>query len=101
MYLYIKALHIIFIVTWFAGLFYMPRLFVYNTEAEGKSEPAKTILHEQFRIMMTRLWYGITIPSAAFTLIFGPAVMFADGWYRFLFAKEGRWLLIKLVFVIF
>jgi putative membrane protein len=99
--LYIKALHIIFIVTWFAGLFYMPRLFVYNTEAEGKSEPAKKILHEQFGIMMKRLWYGITIPSAVLTMIFGPAEMFADGWYKFLFAKEGRWLLVKLVFVIF
>ncbi|HXB42691.1 MAG TPA: CopD family protein [Puia sp.] len=98
--MYIKALHIIFIVTWFAGLFYMPRLFVYNTEAEEKSEPAKTILHEQFRIMMTRLWYGITIPSAVLTIILGPAVMFADGWYRYLFANEGRWLLIKLVLVI-
>jgi protoporphyrinogen IX oxidase len=94
-------LHIIFIVTWFAGLFYMPRLFIYNTEAEEKSEAAKKILHEQFAIMMRRLWYGITIPSAILTLLFGPVLMFADGWNKLLFTEGGRWLLIKLIFVIF
>lgn len=99
--MYIKALHIIFIVTWFAGLFYMPRLFIYNTEAEAKTEEAKKILHDQFRVMMKRLWYGITIPSAILTLIFGPVLMFMDGWDGFLFAEAGRWLLIKLIFVIF
>ena len=49
MYLYIKALHIIFIVTWFSGMFYIPRLFIYNTEAYEKSEPAKTILQQQLQ----------------------------------------------------
>jgi putative membrane protein len=99
--MYIKALHIIFIVTWFAGLFYMPRLFIYNTEAEAKSRETKRILHEQFAVMMKRLWYGITIPSAILTLIFGPVLMFLEGWDKLLFAEPGRWLLIKWVFVIF
>lgn len=82
-------------------MFYMPRLFIYNTEAETKSEEAKNILHEQFAIMMKRLWYGITIPSAILTLILGPVLMFTDGWDKLLFAEAGRWLLIKLVFVFF
>jgi putative membrane protein len=99
--LYLKALHIIFIVTWFAGMFYMPRIFIYNTEAETKPEEAKKILHEQFAIMMKRLWFGITVPSAIVTLILGPVLMFTDGWDKLLFAEAGRWLLIKLIFVVF
>ncbi|MGN6616355.1 MAG: CopD family protein [Ilyomonas sp.] len=97
---YLKALHIIFIVTWFAGMFYMPRLFIYNTEAGEKIEPIKTALRNEFSIMMKRLWYGITWPSAVLTLIFGPAVMFSAGWEKVLLEPEGRWLLIKLVFVV-
>lgn len=100
MYLYLKALHIIFIVTWFAGLFYMPRLFIYNTEAEEKTEPEKQILHRNFSVMMKRLWFGITWPSAILTLIFGPLVLFYGDWNKTLFNPEGRWLLIKLIFVI-
>lgn len=92
MYLYIKALHIIFIVTWFAGLFYMPRLFIYNTEANDKQEPVRQALHEQFGIMIKRLWYIITWPSAVLTLIFGGTT-----WY--LMGVLPTWLMIKLVFV--
>lgn len=69
---YILALHIIFIVTWFAGLFYIVRLFVYHTEADEKAEPERGILLKQFQIMERRLWYGITWPSAIATFIFGP-----------------------------
>jgi putative membrane protein len=68
---YIKALHIIFIVTWFAGLFYIVRLFIYQVEASEKPEPAKTILSNQFKIMAQRLWYIITWPSAVITLLLG------------------------------
>jgi protoporphyrinogen IX oxidase len=92
MYLYIKALHIIFIVTWFAGLFYMPRLLIYNTEANQKPEPVKTALHEQFIVMIKRLWWVITWPSAVFTLIFGTST-----WY--LMGSLPTWLLVKLFFV--
>ena len=93
MYLYIKALHIIFIVTWFAGMFYMPRLFIYNTEAAERPQPERNILQKQFSMMMRRLWLGITWPSAALTLIFGP-------WIWYLMGSFPQWLLIKLGFVI-
>lgn len=74
-YLYIKALHIIFIVTWFAGLFYIVRLFIYHTEALEKGDPEKTILTNQFKLMSKRLWLGITWPSAIMTLIFGTTLI--------------------------
>lgn len=67
----IKALHIIFIVTWFAGLFYIVRLFVYHSEAEQLGEPEKSILIRQYRLMEKRLWYGITWPSMILAWIFG------------------------------
>jgi putative membrane protein len=67
----IKSLHIIFVVTWFAGLFYMFRLFVYHAEAARKTEPARSILIDQYRLMEKRLWYGITWPSCILTLILG------------------------------
>jgi len=100
MYNYIKALHIIFIVTWFAGMFYIVRLFIYNTEANSKSEPEKSILQKQFSVMIKRLWFGITWPSAILTLIFGPWVMMKGGWDKTLTDATGRWLLIKLCFVV-
>jgi putative membrane protein len=101
MYLYLKAIHIIFIVTWFAALFYMPRLFIYNTEASEKSEAAREALREQFSVMMKRLWYGIAWPSSILTLVFGILVLFTGGWESILFKPEGKWLLIKLIFVLF
>lgn len=100
MYHYIKALHIIFVVTWFSGMFYMPRLFIYNTEARDQPVAAKEILHKQFNLMMKRLWYGITWPSAILTLVFGVFVMFNGNWHKTFLQPEGKWLLIKLVFVI-
>ncbi|RYG51599.1 MAG: protoporphyrinogen IX oxidase, partial [Chitinophagaceae bacterium] len=92
MYEYVKALHIIFIVTWFSGMFYIVRLFIYNTEASQKSEPEKSILNKQFTIMIRRLWFGITWPSAILTLIFG-------GWMLYLFGSVPAWLAIKIAFV--
>ncbi|MEN9686919.1 MAG: hypothetical protein RLZZ28_2705 [Bacteroidota bacterium] len=100
MYAYIKALHIIFVVTWFAGLFYMPRFFIYATEAGEKPDPEKTILRKQFAIMMRRLWYGITWPSAVLTLVLGIWVLVSGGWYSIVFTEAGLWLLLKLGFVI-
>ncbi len=101
LYLYLKALHIIFVVTWFAGLFYMPRLLIYNTEAMSQPEDIRKALQQQFGIMMKRLWYGITWPSAILTLILGLTVMVRSGWHLLLFKDEGSWLLYKLVFVLF
>lgn len=100
MYPYLKAIHIIFVVTWFAGLFYMPRLFIYATEAGDKPEPEAKILRDQLSVMMKRLWYAITVPSALITLVMGPLVMFNGGWNKTVFTAEGRWLLIKLLFVL-
>jgi len=79
----------------------MPRLFVYNTEAGDKTEIEKNILRAQFKVMMKRLWFGITWPSAILTLILGSLVVHLGKWYLVLFQPEGRWLLIKLIFVIF
>jgi protoporphyrinogen IX oxidase len=100
MYAYLKALHIIFVVTWFAGMFYIVRLFIYNTEAAEKPEPEKSILQKQFSIMIRRLWLGITWPSAILTLLFGPLVMFNGGWNKTLDSEAGHWLAVKLVFVV-
>ena len=68
---YIKALHIIFIVTWFAGLFYIVRLFIYQVESLDRPPSEKAILKPQLDLMAYRLWYIITWPSAILTLIFG------------------------------
>jgi len=92
MYFYIKALHIIFVVTWFSGLFYIVRLFVYSAEANEKPEPERSVLLKQFSIMQKRLWYGITWPSAILTLIFGT-------WVGILYGSLPIWLLVKLLFV--
>jgi putative membrane protein len=73
--LYLKAVHLIFIVTWFSGLFYIPRLFVYLIEAAEKPEPDKTILRVQLKMMASRLWYGITWPSAIITLAMGTSLI--------------------------
>jgi putative membrane protein len=100
MYAYIKSLHIIFIVTWFAGMFYIVRLFIYNTEANEKPEPERSILQRQFSVMIRRLWFGITWPSAILTLIFGPWVMLNGNWDKTLGNTSGRWLLVKLIFVL-
>ena len=91
---YIKALHIIFVVCWFAGLFYMVRLFIYNTEAYHKEEPAKSILTQQFLIMQRKLWFIITWPSAIGTSIFGTWMLIQN---PVLLTQPWMWL--KLIFV--
>lgn len=88
-YLYAKAVHIIFVICWMAGLFYMPRLFIYHTEAKDKGVEAYAILHKQFTIMENRLWWVITTPamyvtiaSALVMLYFNPALL-SMGWMQF------------------
>ncbi|PQJ73445.1 MULTISPECIES: CopD family protein [Polaribacter] len=92
---YIKALHIIFVVTWFAGLFYIIRLFMYHVEAEKKDEPAKEILQTQYKLMSKRLWYIITWPSAILTFILGFWTL-----YHFPEYLSEPWMLVKLSFVL-
>lgn len=94
MFPYLKALHIIFVITWFAGLFYIVRLFIYHTEALAKDEPARSILTDQFKLMAQRLWYIITWPSAVLTLILGLWLLHAYGF------NIPLWLWIKLGFVL-
>jgi protoporphyrinogen IX oxidase len=88
-----KALHLIFMVTWFAGLFYLVRLFVYHREAESKESPIKEALQEQYAIMERRLYYIITWPGMVLTLGFGTAMLIANPNYLEL------WLYIKLAMV--
>ncbi|MEJ8757019.1 CopD family protein [Pontibacter sp. H259] len=95
-YLYVKALHIIFVVTWFAGLFYIVRLFIYFAEAAEKTEPERSILQKQFIIMQKRLWYGITWPSAIITLGLGSTIVIIQGYYN----PFPTWLVWKLSFVV-
>lgn len=93
-YLTVKSLHIIFIVTWFAGLFYQPRLFIYQTEALSKDEPEKSILHKNLSLMSRRLWFIITWPSAIITLILGIYILYLQpSWLEMPFMH------IKLLFV--
>jgi len=93
--LYVKALHIIFVVTWFAGLFYIIRLFIYHVEAEDKEEPAKEILQTQYKLMAKRLWYIITWPSAVLASVFAFWMLYDNPYYL-----QQPWMLVKLSFVL-
>lgn len=96
---YIKALHIIFVITWFAGLFYIVRLFIYQTEALEKPEIERKILAPQLNLMANRLWMIITWPSAILTLIFGFWVLYYRWGYMqlgFMHAKLGFVLLLYI-----
>lgn len=87
--LWIKAFHIVFVVTWFAGLFYLPRLFVYHALASDATSL------ERFKIMERKLYYGIMTPSAVLAL--GLGVWLWLGWPQ---VFQGTWLHIKLALVL-
>lgn len=93
-FLYNKALHIIFVVTWFAGLFYVVRLFIYFAETAAKPEPEKSILQKQLQLMSKRLWLIITWPSAILASIFAFWMLYQNPSYL-----ELPWMHIKLGFV--
>ena len=95
LYNYIKSLHLIFVITWFAGLFYIVRLFVYQIEANDKPSPEREILQKQYKIMTYRLWYIITWPSAI--LAIGFAI-----WLLILMPVwlQMPWMHVKLGFVV-
>ena len=84
--LWLKALHIIFMVTWFAGLFYLPRLFVYHAMSDD------SVSRERFKVMERKLFYGIMTPGAVLTIIFGT-------WLWLGYGVSGGWLHAKLVLV--
>lgn len=93
-YNYIKALHLIFVITWFAGLFYIPRLFIYQIEASQKPSPEKEILGKQLKLMAKRLWFIITWPSAVLATVFAVwLLILAPAWLQ-----QG-WMHVKLLFV--
>lgn len=92
---YIKSLHLIFVITWFAGLFYIPRLFVYQIEAHAKPEPEKSILLKQLKIMTSRLWFIITWPSAVLAISFAIWLLILRPSYL-----EQSWMQVKLGFVV-
>jgi putative membrane protein len=84
--LWIKSFHIIFMVTWFAGLFYLPRLFVYHAMSED------TASRERFKIMERKLFFGIMTPGAILTIVFGVWLWLGYGFY-------GGWLYAKMALV--
>jgi putative membrane protein len=86
--LWVKSFHIIFMVTWFAGLFYLPRLFVYHAAAQDR------VSLERFKVMERRLFWGIMTPGAVLTLLFG--VWLWLGWFR----GASGWLHAKLALVV-
>ncbi|MGB3344693.1 MAG: CopD family protein [Aequorivita sp.] len=94
-YLYIKSLHLIFIITWFAGLFYIVRLFVYQIEASEKPSPEKEILGKQLKIMASRLWNIITWPSAILAVLFGTWLLIINP-----ALLNITWMQVKLLFVV-
>lgn len=94
-YFYIKAFHLIFVITWFAGLFYIPRLFVYQIEAFHKPSPDKEILGKQLKLMAKRLWYIITWPSAILATFFAIWLLVLQP-----ILLTEPWMIVKLGFVV-
>jgi putative membrane protein len=84
--LWVKSFHIIFVVTWFAGLFYLPRLFVYHAMAED------AVGRQRFEVMERKLYYGIMAPGAVLTIVFGL-------WLWLGYSVSGGWLHAKLALV--
>jgi putative membrane protein len=91
----LKALHIIFMVSWFAGLFYIVRLFIYHLEAKEKDAAVREALFEQFKIMEYRLWWIITTPAMVLTVLFGIWMLIVNPELL-----KQPWMHIKLGFVV-
>ncbi|WP_295335332.1 CopD family protein [Flavobacterium sp.] len=95
LYNYIKSLHLIFVITWFAGLFYIVRLFVYQIEANDKPSPEREILLNQYKIMTYRLWYIITWPSSVLATFFALWLLYLNPTWL-----QMSWMRVKLGFVV-
>jgi putative membrane protein len=96
-YNFLKSLHIIFVVSWFAGLFYLPRLLVYHVEAQDKDVQAKEILSKQFEKMEKLLFNAIMIPAMWLTWLTGISMIYITWWDNF---QAHTWLHLKLTFVV-
>ncbi len=88
--LWIKSLHIIAVITWMAGIFYLPRLFVYHVQANAEGDERGSA---RFKIMERKLFWGIMTPSAVLTIVFG-------AWLWLGYAITGKWLMWKLLIVL-
>lgn len=93
--LYIKSVHIIFVVSWFAGLFYIVRLFIYHTEAEERPENERNILQKQFLIMEKKLWNIITVPAMVLTVLSGASMLLVNPAYL-----QMPWMWVKIALVL-
>ncbi|MBW8887857.1 MAG: CopD family protein [Fibrobacteres bacterium] len=93
-YPYLKALHLVFVVSWFAGLLYIVRLFIYHVEAEARPDAERRVLEAQFTIMERRLWYAITWPAMILAAFFGTCLMIL------IRAYEQPWFHMKLGFLV-
>jgi protoporphyrinogen IX oxidase len=94
-YFYLKAIHIIFVVSWMAGLFYIVRLFVYHVEANDRPEQERLILRRQFVTMEYKLWYYITTPAMILSALAGIGILYLNP-----SLLTVNWMLVKLSFVI-
>lgn len=94
MFLYAKSVHIVFIVSWMAGLFYIVRLFIYHVEANERSEQEKNVLQSQFEVMQHKLWYIITTPAMILSLLSGAFMLYLIPAYI-----SMSWMWVKLAFV--
>ena len=91
--LWLKSFHLIFMVTWFAGLFYLPRLFVYHSLIDTRSDPAGD---KRFQTMERKLFWGIMTPGAVLTIVFGTWMMLMN-WD---FYTRQAWMIVKLALVL-
>jgi len=89
--LWIKSFHIIFMVTWFAGLFYLPRLFVYHAMSDDQ------VSNERFKVMERKLFFGIMTPGGILTIVLGLVMLQAYGWAAY---SQQMWLHAKLALVV-
>ena len=90
----LKAMHIIFAVTWFAALFYIPRLFIYQTEAKDRGDGSSGTMIMQYKLMSKRLWKGIAWPSMILNLFFGLGILHPY------FSSMPAWLIVKLTLIV-
>lgn len=94
-YLYFKSLHLIFVVSWMAGLFYIVRLFIYHTEANERPEAERLVLQRQFEVMESKLWNIITTPAMILAVSAGLGMIYLNP-----ALLEMDWMLVKLGFVL-
>lgn len=94
LYLYVKSIHIIFVVCWMAGIFYIVRLFIYHIEAKDKTEEERRILFPQFQLMESRLWNVITMPAMVLSVLAGAGMLYLNP-----YLLRTDWMLVKLAFV--